>query len=181
MARFPYFEPRLANSRTISSYHPEDAVIAFRNFDSTLAYFLSSLRSRSFFHHLRCDFTFLSLKLQLLPFLSWPCSPPSQPLRREVACREISRQWRSRERVQSLPLSGACVHSAVLVDPPLSNEFSLIVSFDLYPPRSSHPSGLGRTSSIGGGGGSGQQRVQRLAAEPGSVSLVTAPHKGIAL
>lgn len=84
--------------------------------------------------------------------------------------------------MQSLPLFGACVHSATLVVPTLLNGFSLIVSFDLYPPPSSHPSSLGRTSSVGdGGGGSGQQRVQRLAAGPGSVSLVTAPHKGIAL
>lgn len=38
---------------TTFSYHPEDAVIALRNFDSTLAYFISSLRSsRSFFRYL---------------------------------------------------------------------------------------------------------------------------------
>lgn len=133
------------------------------------------------------SFDFTSLFFILSPcfsFLrfSWPCSRPSQPLHREMACREISKRWwRSRERVQSLPLFSACVHSSMFVDPPLFNVLSLIVTFDLYPPRGSHPSSLGRSSSIGGGGGSGQQRVQRLAAGPGSVSLVTAPHKGIAL
>lgn len=152
---------------------------------------LPSIRSRKFFFFFDRSFAIffrpylsffiLSPRFSSLRF-SWPCSRPSQPLHREMACREISRRWwRSRERVQSLPLFSACVHSSMFVDPPLFNVLSLIVTFDLYPPRGSHPSSLGRSSSIGGGGGSGQQRVQRLAAGPGSVSLVTAPHKGIAL
>ena len=61
-----------------------DAVIAFRNFDSTLAYFLSSLRSRSFFHcllHLRLHLPFLwsfSFLRFLLAMFAAIATPPSR-------------------------------------------------------------------------------------------------------